>query len=205
MLTPDPTQTVAAKRQRKDVLIGLVLALTVITSSVLCAGCDGRGKSGPDRDSGLTLEGPPQTPGPQRYLAKAELARLVSVTDGDTLVVTMPTGSRANIRIIGIDAPETYPQLECGGRAATIYMKTLVTPGDLLQLYTDKTQDIDDRYGRALRFVYTENNLDVGLQQVSTGHARVYVYRRNPFTLVDNYRAKERAAQQKSIGIWGAC
>jgi len=135
----------------------------------------------------------------------AEQVHLISVTDGDTLAVGLPNGSRANVRLIGIDTPETYPQLECGGGQATENMRELVKPGDALKLYTDLSQDAVDRYGRLLRYVFTSADLDVGLDQVGTGHATVYVYGGNPFADLDAYQDAEDEARSHNGGIWGAC
>lgn len=137
---------------------------------------------------------------------RAESATLAYVTDGDTIAVNL-SGNRgkAKVRIIGIDTPETYPQIECGGLEATASLKRMVRPGSELALYRDPTQATVDRYGRILRFVHTGRGLDVGLAQVETGHARVYVYGGVPFTPYDAYRTAENHARNSADGIWGSC
>lgn len=80
-----------------------------------------------------------------------ERARLVFGTDGATLKVVFSNGSRASVRPIGIDTPETYPQLECGGDQATVSMEEMIRPGDELGLYVDPSRHQVDRYGRLLR------------------------------------------------------
>jgi endonuclease YncB( thermonuclease family) len=48
---------------------------------------------------------------------RTQRARVVSVTDGDTIKVRFK-GRRRDVRLIGIDTPEVYGGAECGGRAA---------------------------------------------------------------------------------------
>jgi len=138
-------------------------------------------------------------------MVPAERARLISVTDGDTVKVGLTNGLYADVRLIGIDTPETYPEVECGGREATANLQQLVGPGDILNLYIDPTQDEVDRYGRQLRYVLTGDDLDVGLNQIRTGHASVYVYNNNPFVALDAYQEAEDDARSNNDGIWGAC
>ena len=138
-------------------------------------------------------------------MVAAEQAHLVSVTDGDTVKVGLANGSRANVRVIGIDTPETYPVIECGGPEATANMQRMVGPGDTVNLYIDPTQDEVDRYGRLLRYVFTVDDVDVGLDQIATGHASVYVYNNNPFVALDAYQDAEDDARSSNGGIWSAC
>ena len=138
-------------------------------------------------------------------MVPAERARLISVTDGDTVKVGLSNGSRANVRLIGIDTPETYPEVECGGPEATSNLRQLIGPGDTLKLFVDPTQDKVDKYGRLLRYVFTGSGVDVGLDQIGTGHASVYVYNNNPFVALDSYQDAEDAARSSNGGSWGAC
>lgn len=146
-----------------------------------------------------------QQPAKASDMVPAERARLISVTDGDTVKVELTNGSRANVRVIGIDTPETYPLVECGGPEATANMQQLVGPGETVNLYIDPTQDEVDRYGRLLRYVFTADDVDVGLDQIGTGHASVFVYNNNPFVALDVYQDAEDDARSNSGGIWGAC
>ncbi|MFC7399622.1 thermonuclease family protein [Chelatococcus sp. GCM10030263] len=88
--------------------------------------------------------------------------------DGDTLVV-----GGEHIRIIGLDAPETY-QAHCSaelrlGQRATNYMRSMV-PGGIDIQRTDKR----DRYGRSLAHVYFHGE-DVAAIMVRHGLAVPYV------------------------------
>src|SRR5687768_2912345 len=60
---------------------------------------------------------------------RRDRAVVVRVTDGDTLEVRLANGSEKDVRILGIDTPEVYPQLECGGQEATAAMAGLAPVG----------------------------------------------------------------------------
>lgn len=129
-------------------------------------------------------------------------ATVQSVVDGDTIDV-IAKGKLESVRLIGIDTPETYPDAECGGAAASRSMKRLVAPGDRVRLISDSTQDNRDRYDRLLRYVELDG-ADLGRRQLQRGLAQVYVYDR-PFKRVGSYRrARDRAKAQRS-GSWRAC
>jgi len=64
---------------------------------------------------------------------KHKAARVVSVTDGDTIEVRQ-RGRTRDVRLIGIDTPEVSFGLECGGRQASKSMKQMLSPGDRVRL-----------------------------------------------------------------------
>src|SRR4051812_38532832 len=84
----------------------------------------------------------PTSPPPPASAA-GTAARITSVVDGDTV----KTSTRATIRLIGIDTPESG---QCGAATATALMKKYVLdqPVTLTKGPTDR-----DRYGRYLRHV----------------------------------------------------
>ena len=129
-------------------------------------------------------------------------ARVVSVTDGDTVKVQIKQRTR-NVRLIGIDTPEVYFGVECGGKQASRSMKRMLDPGDRVKLLRDPTQDSRDRYGRLLRYVQRSGS-DVGKRQVRKGWAKPYVYER-PFKRLSAYRKARRKAKLEGRGVWGKC
>lgn len=131
-------------------------------------------------------------------------ARVVRVVDGDTLTVRLASGVRRKVRLIGIDTPEVYSGVECGGRKASVSMRRLTPKGTRVVLVSDPTQDKVDRYGRLLRYVMKAGR-DMNRVQVNRGWATVYVYDNNPFRRVDGYRKAQRSAKADSRGIWNMC
>jgi endonuclease YncB( thermonuclease family) len=131
-------------------------------------------------------------------------ARVVQVVDGDTVKVRLASGKRRSVRLIGIDTPEVYGGVECGGRKASRSMRRLTPPGTPVVLVSDATQDKVDRYGRLLRYVM-KSGRDVNRAQAHRGWASVYVYDGNPFERVRGYRKSQRAAKAAPRGIWRLC
>ncbi|MEZ5074167.1 MAG: thermonuclease family protein [Solirubrobacterales bacterium] len=129
-------------------------------------------------------------------------ARVVSVADGDTIDVRIRHRSRS-VRLIGIDTPEVYGHVECGGPQASRSMKRMLDRGDRVRLVRDRSQSGRDRYGRLLRYVERRGR-DVGRRQVRRGWARVYVYD-HPFRRVRSYRRVKRQAKRAHRGAWGRC
>jgi endonuclease YncB( thermonuclease family) len=166
--------------------------------------CDSLTSGGGGSDVGGNFS-PAPAPAPDR--AQTINARVTSVVDGDTIKVRpLETTQRSSytVRLIGIDTPEVYGGLECGGRKASAYLKRLAT-GRHVVLRTDPTQDMFDRYDRLLAYVKLRGGPDAALAQLRAGWAEVYVYSGNPFRRVEAFRGAERSARNADRGIWGSC
>lgn len=136
---------------------------------------------------------------------KRQRARIVRVSDGDTVVARLSrNGLEVKVRLLGIDTPEVFGGVECGGRAASRTTKHLLPRGTRVTLVSDPTQDLRDRYGRLLRYVM-KGSTDIDQRLVRRGHARVYVYDDDPFRRVKAYRAAARKARAAGLGLWGSC
>ena len=133
--------------------------------------------------------------------------RITHVVDGDTVDVRLrTTGKVRRVRMIGINSPEVYGKVQCGGRAASRSLKRLLPVGTRVRLVSDPTQHLRDRYGRLLRYVVNvSTGKDMDYAQVWRGHARVYVYAHTPFQRVKAYRAAQRSARDARRGLWGVC
>src|SRR4051812_30858562 len=160
-----------------------------------------------------------------RKRAKGYKARLLSVTDGDTIKVRLASGSRRTVRLIGIDTPESHKPgvpVECGAREATASMLRLSftapkdTNGDGLEdkaggkgrrvtLKTDATQDTKDRHGRPLAYVTTSSGSQLQLGQLNRGWAKVYVFNHKRFQRYKRYAAAQSSARTSKVGVWGSC
>jgi len=123
------------------------------------------------------------------------------VVDGDTIEVRKLRGGSESIRLLGIDTPEVYGGVECGGRAASALMKRVAV--GRVRVKTDPRQPKRDRYGRLLAYV-SRKGFDVGKVQVSRGRAKVYVVG-SRFSRYRSYKAAERKARAASRGSWGTC
>lgn len=136
--------------------------------------------------------------------AEGGRARVVRVTDGDTLRVRLEDGSDEYVRVLGIDTPEVHEQAECGGGDASAAMAALAPVGSTVRLVSDPTQADRDRYDRLLRYV-ERSGRDVGEAQIVSGHARVYVHRDHPFRRTDAYLRAEARSERLGEGLWSRC
>lgn len=135
-----------------------------------------------------------------------QVARVTKVIDGDTIKVRLRSGRLRTVRFIGIDTPEVYGGVECGGRKASASLKRLLPVRTKVRLRSDPTQALRDRYGRDLRYVVkARSGNDMNRLQVRRGWARVYVYGGKPFQLTHRYRMTQKAARNARRGIWRSC
>lgn len=164
-------------------------------------------KAAPERELEATPE-PEAAPKPERAPApaahddtRAAKATLVSVTDGDTIVVKLD-GKRERVRLIGIDTPETAnsprgPQPFAD--EATDTLKTLLGPGRV-ELRFDAEER--DHYGRLLAYVYAADGTFVNEALVRDGWARAIRVPPN-VRHAERFESLARAARRERRGIWG--
>jgi endonuclease YncB( thermonuclease family) len=129
-------------------------------------------------------------------------AKVLDVTDGDTIAVDIGGRERA-VRLVGIDTPEVFFGVECGGEAASHALERMLQPGDRVRLVRDPSQDNRDAYDRLLRYVELGGR-DLGRVQIRRGHAAVYVFE-DPFQRLGSYERAEHRAESGDAGVWGAC
>jgi micrococcal nuclease len=148
---------------------------------------------------GLLVAAAARETGRERRSATVEV---LSVIDGDTIRVRMPSGRERAVRYIGIDTPETPPgrPAECHGPEAAAANGDLVA-GRRVRLEFDRERE--DRYGRLLAYVHRGGVL-VNEELVRAGHAR-------PLRVEPNVRHAQRLeslareARAAGRGLWGAC
>lgn len=160
---------------------------------------------GRDPNPGGTPPPPAPAPAPPKPKVIKQWARVIKVTDGDTLKVRLAAGPKRNVRILGIDTPEVYGGVECAGPEASKSMKRMLPRRTKVLLVSDPTQALEDRYNRLLRYVHKKGKLDVGRKQIFKGFAETYVYRNKPFQRTKVYKKAERQARNADRGMWDYC
>ncbi len=124
------------------------------------------------------------------------------VVDGDTIEVT-EWFSTYKVRLIGIDSPEKYnvPLVECYANEATEHLIKLM--GDNVKISgPDDSQDDVDKYGRKLRYIYTDDGLtNINQQMVADGYAYEYTYD-NAYEFQTEFKKAEAAAREAQLGLW---
>lgn len=129
------------------------------------------------------------------------------VSDGDTILVEFPDGSKEHIRLLLIDAPESvHPDEEKNteeGRQAAAFLKELLPVGTTVYLEYDTNERTFDRYGRMLAYVWLTETTSVESSYIkqnmvnaillSKGYASYYPY--------DEGRIAKRAYKKVLEGI----
>jgi micrococcal nuclease len=141
--------------------------------------------------------------------AGAQPAVVERVVDGDTLWVRvdepggpLAAGATHKIRLLEIDTPETHGgDVQCGGAEATAFAERLLAIGSTVHLVADRSDT--DRYGRYLRYLWTDSGDFYNLEAVHRGVARAVLYEPND-AYIDTLRAAEETARRAGRGIWGA-
>lgn len=127
------------------------------------------------------------------------------VVDGDTVVLRIG-GAREQVRLIGVDTPETvHPErpVECFGPEASAHTRALLAEGTIVSVRRDA--EARDVYGRLLLYVWREeDDLFVNLDLVSNGYARTLDIAPNTAHSRDFAAAAATAARSR-LGLWGRC
>lgn len=122
-------------------------------------------------------------------------AKVVGVTDGDTITVLDAGMVQHKIRLAGIDAPEKKQPF---GQRAKERLSELVG-GKTVEVETEK----QDRYGRTVGKVFTDGR-DTNLTMVVSGFAWHYKKYQNEQSPSDRllYNSAEQDARAARRGLW---
>ncbi len=121
--------------------------------------------------------------------------RVVRVVDGDTIW----TEGGEQVRYIGIDTPETG---ESFYKEARLKNLELVGVGGVVEAVVCKDEP-RDRYGRLLAWIYVDG-VDVAGEILKAGLARRLMIPPCGRLKAGKYRAIERDARSRGVGIWDA-
>ncbi|WP_235732233.1 thermonuclease family protein [Mycoplasmopsis primatum] len=155
----------------------------------------------------------------EHYLRKSFIDSFISVVDGDTIYF-IQNEQKVGLRIIGIDAPETYKSIHQNlakyenyfAQKAKQFLISLLHNKEVYYKYVS-----EDKYARKVAFLYckTEQNgeIDVGYELVKNGLARVHyisIKKGNYFAVNEgvllNYFNKlkfaENEAKKQRLNIW---
>ncbi|MCK9420568.1 MAG: thermonuclease family protein [Nitrospirae bacterium] len=135
----------------------------------------------------------------QSYAAqKPAGTRVVKVHDGDTVTLVI-SGRMRKTRLIGIDAPEMN-QRPWGRQAKEHLIGIMNNTGWLVTVETDEVTH--DKYGRALVYLWTNNNELINERMVLDGYAVLFTIKPN-VKYRDTFSRAEQRARQELKGIWG--
>lgn len=114
-------------------------------------------------------------------------AKVVKIIDGDTITILTNNKNSLEVRLYGIDAPETKQNF---GKASKQYLSSLIV-GKIVEVQSGG----QDKYGRILGIIYVENT-DINAKMVEEGYAWAFI----KYSKV--YAAQQSRAQKNRVGLW---
>ena len=121
------------------------------------------------------------------------------VVDGDTIEVSPAIDGVADIRLIGVDTPETYGGTEPFGEQASAFTKETLS-GQRVALEFDVERV--DSYGRVLAYVWLPDGTMFNTVLVRQGYAQVATFPPN-VRYTDRFLTAQREAREANRGLWG--
>lgn len=132
------------------------------------------------------------------------LYEVVRVVDGDTIIVCID-GEDIRVRLIGVNTDESVAPEEYGkenteeGIIASDFTKKLLTGKSV---YLEYDVEKEDKYGRTLAYVYTEDMQMVNALLVSNGLAELCTIPPN-VAYSDYFFSLLQEARENKVGFWG--
>lgn len=129
-------------------------------------------------------------PGKSYYLVK-------KVFDGDTILLS----NGQKVRFLGVNTPEVAGRnkdAEAGGEEAKVWLRRRL---EHKKVRLEADVEKQDKYGRTLAHVFTEDRQHVNLELVQRGLAAVNIYPPN-LKYVDSLLAAQQQAEHAGLGIW---
>ena len=123
-------------------------------------------------------------------------ARVTKHTDGDTLWLS----GIGKVRLIGMDTPEVYFEVECFGREASAFVERTVPLGTEVRYRLGVEER--DRYGRALAYVWLRDGRFLNRLLVARGYAQPLTIPPN-VEYADLFVRAARRARDAGRGLWG--
>ena len=148
---------------------------------------------------------PEPAPEPEPVIQEAPLTQLGTavnvsrVVDGDTIEVSPAIDGIADVRLIGVDTPETYGGVEPYGRQASAFTESILA-GQRVALKFDV--ETVDQYGRLLAYVYLPDGSMFNETLVRQGYAQVATFPPN-VRYTDRFLAAQEQARLEGAGLWG--
>lgn len=154
---------------------------------------------------------------PATTSAPSRAATIVSWTDGDTVRVRIgASADSVQVRLIGIDAPETRAGERAAKQAVSLGVDSaaivkmgrfardtalrLAPPGTAVRVELDVQSH--DRYGRLLAYLWLQNGRMVNEELVRLGYAMVLTIPPN-VRYVARFTAAQADARRNRRGLWG--
>ena len=130
------------------------------------------------------------------------VATVKEVVDGDTIKIEPAIDNEDEVRLIGVDTPETkdpQEEVEPYGKEASNFTKT-VLGREMVEL--EFGVEKKDQYGRLLAYVYPIGEEMYNEDLLEGGYAQLYTVSPND-EYGDRFAEAQDKAKEADIGIWG--
>lgn len=130
-------------------------------------------------------------------------ARVLSVSDGDTVTVQYKDGTQERVRLIGLDTPETHHPTKpvgCFGVEAENFTRKNLENKEVTIEFDVERHDI---YKRTLAYIYL-GDLRFNDVLVQQGYAKVLNIEPNS-RYASSFSKYEIEARNRHLGLWGHC
>ncbi len=173
-----------------------IMKLLILLLSLLATtGCSSEG-------SATTADTLAQAVSPSGLIPNAIISKVI---DGDTVIANID-GSNENVRLIGVDTPESVARnrpVQCFGAEAGDYLKTLLPKGTPVTLILD--EEPRDHYDRLLAYVIrSHDDLFINLDLLEQGYAGILSYPPNTH-YKELFGETVKTATLEKRGLWGVC
>ena len=140
--------------------------------------------------------------------SRGSLYKLDSVVDWDTIKVIEQNWKKRTIRMIGLDAPESYETRygykECFWDEASDHLKSLLKNDKDVELYVqlelDASQWTKDKYDRLLAYVFY-NSENLNKKMIEDGYWWEYTYNL-PYKYQSDFKKAQKNAEKNNLGLW---
>lgn len=121
------------------------------------------------------------------------------MVDGDAIEVTPEVHGRVDVRLIGVDTPETYSEAQPYGSEASSFASSRLERRKVgLEFDAERT----DPYDRLLAYVHLPNGSMFNETLVKKGYAQVATFPPNVKYVV-RFKLAQREARNAGLGLWG--
>ena len=117
----------------------------------------------------------------------AHPAKVIKISDGDTITILTQQHEQIKVRLYGIDAPEKKQPY---GKKSKQFLANLIA-GKVVEV----DENGKDRYKRTIGTIYLDGK-DINAQMVANGYA--WAYRK----FSKKYTAQESKAKSQKLGLW---
>jgi micrococcal nuclease len=151
---------------------------------------------------GSTLEEDTPRPGAGNLKDRGPVVTVSRVVDGDTVEVSPAVDGLTEVRLIGVDTPETshptYEEQPYGQQAKEFTTSRLEGERVALELDVEKV----DPYGRFLAYVWLPNHSMFNDVLLKEGYAQMATFPPN-VKYVERFQEAQREAREANRGLWG--